>query len=191
MQICRSKANGNPITVCTTSNKSGSTKRLPTQTAASGLRKDFALNTNKQTVAQGDKGHPLLVESDDDILGPETPGMRPLVPRLKRVQEDTINFVSKSGCSLLDTSKRVKLLQDLTAKNKNHEEVSEVNSKFEWLDPSKIKDANGRRPNNPLYDKRTLYIPPDALKKMTASQKQYWSIKNQYMDVLLFFKVVS
>jgi DNA mismatch repair ATPase MutS len=26
---------------------------------------------------------------------------------------------------------------------------------------------------------------------MSASQKQYWTVKSQYMDVLLFFKVVS
>ncbi|KAL7588981.1 hypothetical protein Lser_V15G41353 [Lactuca serriola] len=45
-------------------------------------------------------------------------------------------------------------------------------SKFDWLHPSRIKDANGRRPNNPLYDKRTLYIPPDVLRTMSASQKQ-------------------
>ena len=42
-----------------------------------------------------------------------------------------------------------------------------------------------------LYDKRTLYIPPKALKKMSASQKQYWDAKPQYIDLVLFFKVVS
>lgn len=125
---------------------------------------------------------------DDDIIGPETPGMRPFVPRLKRVQED--NSEIKNECSLPDSGKRLKLLQNTTG-NKNHGEVSDTTSKFEWLDPSRIRDANRRRPGDALYDKRTLYIPPDVLNKMSASQKQYWSIKCQYMDVVLFFKVVS
>ena len=90
-----------------------------------------------------------------------------------------------------DSSKRLKLLQDSTALNKNHKEVSDTMSKFEWLDPTRIRDANGRRPGDPLYDKKTLYIPPDILRKMSASQKQYWSVKSQYMDVVVFFKVVS
>ena len=126
---------------------------------------------------------------DDDIIGPETPGMRPLVPRLKRVQED--NSENKNECSLLDSGKRLKLLQNTTTGNKNYREVSDTTSKFEWLDPSQIRDANRKWPGDAVYDKRTLYIPPDVLNKMSASQKQYWSIKCQYMDVVLFFKVVS
>lgn len=166
-------------------------ERLSTQTAGSGFsRQEKFLKTETKTVDREAKGPLLGTEGDEDILGPETPGMRPLVPRLKRIQEDTSKSVVKSDCSLQNSSKRVKFLDESLTNDKNHEELSEVTSKFEWLHPSKIKDANGRRPNNPLYDKRTLYIPPDVLRKMSASQKQYWSLKSQYMDVLMFFKVV-
>ena len=89
-----------------------------------------------------------------------------------------------------DNSKRSKYFHDLPSEIKKEELASDMGSKFDWLHPSKIKDANGRRPGNPLYDKRTLYIPPDVLRKMSASQKQYWSVKSEYMDVLIFFKVV-
>jgi len=41
----------------------------------------------------------------------------------------------------------------------------EMANNFEWLDPSWIRDANGRRPNNHLYDKTTLYIPQEVLTK--------------------------
>nr|KAJ0212276.1 hypothetical protein LSAT_V11C400203620 [Lactuca sativa] len=58
-------------------------------------------------------------------------------------------------------------------------------SKFDWLHPSRIKDANGRTPNNPLYDKRTLYIPPDVLRTMSASQKQ----NDHFISVLRQAKV--
>ncbi|KAF5748604.1 putative DNA mismatch repair protein MSH6-2 [Tripterygium wilfordii] len=126
---------------------------------------------------------------DDDAFGSHTPGLRPLVPRLKRDKDDSAMFEDKSYHSSLDATKRVKLLRDSTALNKKCEEISDTASKFEWLDPSLIRDSNGRRPGDALYDKKTLLIPPDSLKKMSASQKQYWSIKSQYMDVVLFFKV--
>ncbi|KHN45661.1 DNA mismatch repair protein Msh6-2 [Glycine soja] len=124
-----------------------------------------------------------LVETDDDVTGPETPGMLPLASHLKRSREDG----SKFG-SLLNSGKRVRFLDDSLELDMTKKEA-EVASKFEWLNPSRIRDANGRRSNDPLYDRTTLYIPPEALGKMSASQKQYWSVKCKYMDVLLFFKV--
>ncbi|KAL1190540.1 DNA mismatch repair protein MSH7 [Cardamine amara subsp. amara] len=119
-----------------------------------------------------------VVVEDDDVVGPETPGMRPSVPRLKRVLEDKV--------PVSDSSKRLKMLQNPVCGEKK--EVHE-GTKFEWLEPSRIRDANRRRPDDPLYDKKTLYIPPDVFKKMSASQKQYWSVKSEYMDIVLFFKV--
>ena len=127
-----------------------------------------------------------------DIMGPETPSMRPLVPRFKRVQEDCHGAETKRETSVLGPQKRVKYIQDLLTEKIPCGEISESpSSKFEWLNLSTIRDTNGRRPTDPLYDKRTLYIPPEALRKMTASQKQYWTVKCKYMDVVLFFKVVT
>lgn len=135
----------------------------------------------------------VAIESNSDILGPETPGVRPLVPRFKRVQEETPKFESKHDSSSFNPGKKLKILPDSICKpsNKNEKDTQDPTSKFEWLDPSRIRDGNRRRPDDPLYDKRTLYIPPEALGKMSASQRQYWSVKCQYMDVVLFFKVVS
>jgi len=126
-----------------------------------------------------------LVVTDDDVAGPETPGVQPLASQVKRSREAG----SKFG-SLMNSGKRVRFLDDSMALDMTKKEV-EMASKFEWLDPSRIRDANGRRPNNPLYDRTTLYIPPEVLSKLSASQKQYWSVKCKYMDVVLFFKVVS
>ena len=137
----------------------------------------FKEKANKESIA--------LVETDDDITGPETPGMQRLASNMKRSREDG----SKFG-SLVDSGKRVRFLEDSMLLDMTKKEA-EVASKFKWLDPSQIRDANGRRPNNPLYDKTTLYIPPEVMRKMSASQKQYWSVKCKYMDVMLFFKVVS
>ncbi|KAH7657352.1 DNA mismatch repair protein MSH6 protein [Dioscorea alata] len=184
----------------------------------------------------------LLQEMESDIPGPETPAMRPLFPRLKRIHEEPCHLEFIRDSPPLSSSKRVKSVLDeglgkgthvnivdlqgnrsklVTTSSANHVDghcnrdslilssqkrlkasgnlstgketsagVSEaVNSKFEWLNPSSIRDANRRRPNDPLFDKRTLYIPPDEMKKMSASQKQYWTVKCQYMDIVLFFKV--
>ncbi|KAI4347142.1 hypothetical protein L6164_007984 [Bauhinia variegata] len=135
------------------------------------------------TKQKADQENAIPIEIDDDIPGPETPGMQPLASHAKRSRE----LGSKFG-PLIDSGKRVKFLDDSTAFNMTKKEV-DIASKFEWLDPSRIRDANGRRANDPLYDPTTLYIPPEVLKKMSASQKQYWSVKCKYMDVVLFFKV--
>ncbi|KAL0427067.1 UNVERIFIED_CONTAM: DNA mismatch repair protein MSH7 [Sesamum latifolium] len=153
--------------------------------------KQSLLNNSRTKSSERDSRCSFLTTFEDDVLGPDTPGTRPLVPRLKRVQEDICNFKDKADFSLPDNKKRTKFLQDSNVLMKNGEDDSETISKFEWLHPSRIKDANGRKLMDPLYDKRTLYIPPDALRKMSASQRQYWNVKCKYMDVVLFFKVVG
>ncbi|KAK4391640.1 DNA mismatch repair protein MSH7 [Sesamum angolense] len=151
--------------------------------------KQSLLNNSRTMSSERDTGWSFLTTSEDDVLGPDTPGTRPLVPRLKRVQEDTCKFEDEADFSLPDNKKRTKFLQGSDVLKKNGEKDSETISKFEWLHPSRIKDGNGRKLMDPLYDKRTLYIPPDALRKMSASQRQYWNVKCKYMDVVLFFKV--
>ncbi|PNY08616.1 DNA mismatch repair protein msh7-like, partial [Trifolium pratense] len=141
--------------------------------------KDNAVNFKEKV----NRENMFLVENDDDITGPETPGVQPLTSNVKRSREDGTKL-----SSLRDSGKRVRFLDDSLTLDMTKKEL-EVASKFEWLDPSRIRDANGRRPNDSLYDRTTLYIPPEVMKKMTASQKQYWSVKCKYMDVVLFFKV--
>lgn len=162
---------------CTNTNLKEQSKQ---ELAFQPMTKDNVAFSNK-----ADQEHITAVEDNEDIIGPETPGMQPLASQAKRGREDGSKF-----SSLLDSGKRVRVLDDLTSLNTTQKGVDMV-SKFEWLDPSCIKDANGRRPDHPLYDRTTLYIPPKVLDKMSASQKQYWSVKCKYMDVVLFFKVVS
>lgn len=149
------------------------------------------INAGRTLCPDGDRGSSFLTTFEDDVLGPETPGTKPLVPRLKRVQEDICNFENKADFSLQDNWKRTKLQQASNVVKKPHDGDSDTISKFEWLHPSQMKDGNGRKPEDPLYDRRTLYIPPNALRTMSASQRQYWDVKRQYIDVVLFFKVVS
>lgn len=60
---------------------------------------------------------------------------------------------------------------------------------YNFLKPEFIKDKAGRRPDHPDYDPKTLYVPPEFLKKQTPTQKQWWLIKQDHFDTLLFFKM--
>ncbi|PKA63420.1 DNA mismatch repair protein MSH7 [Apostasia shenzhenica] len=153
-----------------------------------GSSRHGSLKDHNLIMGVGEKS--LNIEFDQDFPGPETPAMRPRVPRFKRIQENYHERHCVTNSILPEPNKRQKPLEDLLLKTKADEEVSGCcSSKFEWLDPCNIRDASGRCPTDPLYDNRTLYIPSNSLKKMSASQKQYWNVKCQYMDVVLFFKV--
>ncbi|KAH8084332.1 DNA mismatch repair protein Msh6 [Cristinia sonorae] len=51
-----------------------------------------------------------------------------------------------------------------------------------------VKDKDGVRPGEPGYDPRTLYIPPKAWKGFTPFEKQFWEIKQNHYDTVLFFQ---
>lgn len=60
---------------------------------------------------------------------------------------------------------------------------------YTFLQPSHIRDANGRRPDDPMYNPRTLQVPAAFLKDQTPAMAQWWAFKAQNMDTVLFFKV--
>ncbi|KAF6172860.1 hypothetical protein GIB67_035414 [Kingdonia uniflora] len=171
---------------CLTSNKINTSQEISKKETPSRRPQEGKISE----LSNYDKGFVFNIDEISDNLGPETPASR---PRWKRFQGEIplINLDDKEDSPLPNSiSKRAKLVHDFGTESKKHDVVSETNSsKFEWLRPSLIKDANRRCPGDVLYDKRTLFIPPDDFKKMSASQKQYWSVKCQYMDILLFFKM--
>ena len=48
---------------------------------------------------------------------------------------------------------------------------------------------NARCPEHPEYDARTLYVPKPFLDKQTPGLRQWWELKRDYFDTVLFFKV--
>ncbi|GLC55756.1 hypothetical protein PLESTB_001025500 [Pleodorina starrii] len=64
-------------------------------------------------------------------------------------------------------------------------------TRFSFLHPDSIKDANGRRPDHADYDPRTLYIPPSWFKdfKVSEGQQQWWNFKAHNFDSVLLFKM--
>mmetsp|Transcript_6228 Transcript_6228/g.11330 ORF Transcript_6228/g.11330 Transcript_6228/m.11330 type:complete len:1097 (-) Transcript_6228:71-3361(-) len=63
----------------------------------------------------------------------------------------------------------------------------------EWLDPEKIRDAQGRRPQDPGYNQSTLLVPDAETQKKsghgTPMLLQYWKLKKLHFDKIALFKV--
>lgn len=51
-----------------------------------------------------------------------------------------------------------------------------------------IRDANKRKPDDPLYDPRTLYIPESVFNELSPFEAQFWRVKQQHFDTVVFFK---
>lgn len=51
-----------------------------------------------------------------------------------------------------------------------------------------VRDKEGNRPDHPEYDPRTLYIPSSAWNDFSPFEKQFWSIKQEHYDTVLFFQ---
>ena len=69
-------------------------------------------------------------------------------------------------------------------KTKAH--ASEPEKRYEWL--ANLKDADRNAPDHADYDHRTVYIPPKAWANFSPFEKQYWTIKQKFMDTVVFFK---
>ncbi len=125
------------------------------------------------------------------VSEPQVALSRPFVPGFKRVQdEEPCDTAEGKSLKNAGPNKRRRFMDVLGVEDEAASE-SAVQAKFDWLHPDKIRDGSRRRPDHPLYDKRTLFIPQDAMAKMSASQKQYWTPKKEYMDTIFFFKIVS
>ena len=64
--------------------------------------------------------------------------------------------------------------------------MTEPEQRYAWL--ADIRDRDRNRPGDPEYDPRTIYIPPLAWSNFSAFEKQYWEIKQNFWDTIVFFK---
>lgn len=72
------------------------------------------------------------------------------------------------------------------AKGKEKAHIKEPEDRYPWL--ANIKDKEKRAPDDPDYDPRTIFIPPKAWAKFSPFEKQYWEIKQNLWDTIVFFK---
>ncbi|KAH0610345.1 uncharacterized protein H6S33_011872 [Morchella sextelata] len=78
--------------------------------------------------------------------------------------------------------------QPNTPKNPNNPTTSKKEGKevrYEWL--VDVRDADRNKPGDPEYDPRTLFIPDYAWAKFSPFEKQYWEIKRNLYDTVVFF----
>lgn len=59
---------------------------------------------------------------------------------------------------------------------------------FDFIRPEVMKDKDGNRPDHPDYDPRTVYIPRKSFDSMSPFEKQFWEIKQNHFDTVLFFQ---
>ncbi|OMH83414.1 DNA mismatch repair protein msh6 [Zancudomyces culisetae] len=77
-----------------------------------------------------------------------------------------------------------------------NEKLTEIDRKKHAFDKNKdryawlldVKDRKGRKVGEPGYDPKSLYIPRDEWNRFTPFEKQYWEIKSNNWDSVVFFK---
>ena len=73
-----------------------------------------------------------------------------------------------------------------SSKVKEKAHTKEPEERHVWL--VNIRDKERRAANDPDYDSRTIYVPPNAWAKFSPFEKQYWEIKQNLWDTIVFFK---
>ena len=64
--------------------------------------------------------------------------------------------------------------------------TKEPEDRYPWL--ANILDSNKNPPGHPDFDPTSIYIPPLAERNFSPFEKQYWDIKKNLWDTVVFFK---
>ncbi|KAL9949896.1 DNA mismatch repair protein msh6 [Verticillium nonalfalfae] len=71
-------------------------------------------------------------------------------------------------------------------KSKVKAHTQEPSDRYPWL--ANITDIDRKSPGDPEYNPSSIYIPPGAWNKFSPFEKQYWAIKQNLWDTIVFFK---
>jgi len=71
-------------------------------------------------------------------------------------------------------------------KSKPKAHTKEPETRHPWL--ANILDSSKNPPGHPDFDPGSIYVPPHAWTKFSAFEKQYWEIKKNLWDTVVFFK---
>ena len=66
---------------------------------------------------------------------------------------------------------------------------SHEHNAFDFLQPNVRRDKDGNRPDSLKYNPRTCFVPQSFVLKQTPAMAQWWILKQDNMDTVLFFKV--
>ena len=96
---------------------------------------------------------------------------------------------SSAALPNVNDSTKKKLAMFGAANTEETDKTTYKHNSHPFLQPDRIKDRDGRKKTDPDYCPRTLYVPDQFLKEQTPAQRQWWELKSQYYDVILFFKM--
>ncbi|TFK72470.1 DNA mismatch repair protein Msh6 [Pluteus cervinus] len=144
-------------------------------------------------------------DSDDDVRSVKSSSSRssrPSVPSSEDVSDESDDQSKKQGKAKAKVPKgKAKQIATpatpsegsflfLTAAEQREQgkknEKKSAEEPFAFLQD--VRDKDKRRPGEPGYDPRSLYIPPNAWKTFTPFEKQFWEIKQNHYDTVLFFQ---
>lgn len=103
----------------------------------------------------------------------------------KKVKKETSN--GDTGDSPPKMERNVKM--EVSSVEPPNTKIQWVHEKLDFLKPENISDAQKRKRTHPEYDPHTLYVPQTYLQTVTPAMRQWWILKSQYFDTVLFFKV--
>ncbi|KAJ2611116.1 DNA mismatch repair protein msh6, partial [Coemansia sp. RSA 1365] len=118
---------------------------------------------------QANAGRPTLKRASTSLMSAGTAASSESEPLMQRMQQ-----------SVTGTTKSEAKRARAAAFAKKNE------GRYAWLED--VRDAQKLRPGDPGYDKRTLYVPDSAWRQFSAFERQYWEIKSQRWDTVVFFK---
>lgn len=165
--------------------KSSGQKKHPKKLVDSDEESDESVSTPAKKFARK-KTTKKSFDSDDESEGSVCTPIKKFARSntKKSVDSDEESTPKKST---LNTPKKQSKIS--VADNEDDESETWLHNRLEFLKPHKIRDKNGKSPNHPEYDGRTLYIPNDFLEKQTPGMRQWWIMKRDHFDCILFFKV--
>ncbi|VDL78920.1 unnamed protein product [Nippostrongylus brasiliensis] len=127
----------------------------------------------------------IIVSSDEEDEG----------ENVLEVRTPPSSLQNASTASIDTLDRTIYQVEEKERKYKDKEDIAEMESEkfthetLPFLKPEKIRDAQGRRPDDEDYDPTTLFVPADFLKEQTPGHRQWWTIKSKNYDVVLLFKV--
>ncbi|KAL1746027.1 muts domain V-domain-containing protein [Schizophyllum fasciatum] len=166
------------------------TKRL------SRFKKSPQKHSARSAASSDDDEYTLPSELENDDGGPEPSSASSSAGDLTEVDDDDEQPVpkrkakAKAPAPALASSTSGSGADFLTAAERR--EQGKKNDKKAAEDPysflQDIRDKDGKRPGEKGYDPRTIYIPKNAWKEFTPFERQFWEIKQNHYDTVLFFQ---
>ncbi|KAJ2862808.1 DNA mismatch repair protein msh6 [Coemansia aciculifera] len=115
--------------------------------------------------------------------------LMPTTPTLARTTT-SLSALSVTSSGSAPPMQRMQLQAPPTADDSKRARAAKFAKKnddrYSWL--VDVRDAQGVRPGEAGYDKRSLLIPRSAWNDFSAFERQYWEIKGKHWDTVVFFK---